>query len=106
MTEKKSSRSVSDVILESLSSFLFERIASEMQSKIRGYITDVFRSLMKKAIVAMTGAVLLIIGLLFICISAVNYFSIYVPAWAAWLVVGLVITAAGSLMSILVLKKD
>ena len=106
MTEKKNSRSVSDVILESISSFLFERITKEIQNRIRGYITDVFRTLMKKAIIAITGVVLLLIGLLFICISAVNYFSIYVPIWAAWLLVGLVLTATGSLMAIIILKKD
>ena len=106
MTEKKNSRSVSDVILESLSSFLFERITKEIQNRIRGYITDVFRTLMKKAIIAITGTVLLLIGLLFICISAVHYFSIYVPAWAAWLLVGLALTATGFLMAILVLKRD
>ncbi len=103
MSEKKGAF---DSILKSLFSFIFERIAKEIDAKIKSYISEIVKSMVRKIAVAMVGAILTLIGVVFICISFVRYLSIYVPDWAAWLIVGLAVLAVGSLVSMSMLRKE
>ena len=97
---------IMDGVLKTIYSFLFDRLMRGMGKKIRSCIFDAVRPLVKKIILAIIGAALVIIGVLFICISLVKHISIYVPIWMAWGLIGLTILIIGSLMSIMALRKE
>jgi membrane-bound ClpP family serine protease len=88
-----------------LFSFTFDKLKKEMELGIRNFILEVAEPLIKKFVLAAIGAVLIVVGIIFICISMVNYLSIYVPAWMAWLCVGLVVFLGGCVLFLLSLRK-
>ncbi len=101
MTEKKS-----DNVLKILFSFIFERMKKEIETRIKSYISEIVRSMVRKIAIAMVGAILTLIGVIFICISLVRILSIYLPDWAAWLLVGLGVLILGALLSMSMLRNE
>ena len=94
-----------DGLLEVILSFVFNRLMKDVGKKIRTYVFDAIRPLLKKAIIAIIGASLVAIGVLFACVSLVKFLTIYVSAWMAWGLIGLAILIIGSLMSIVALRR-
>jgi len=88
-----------------LFSFIFDKLKKELELGIRNFILEVTKPLIKKIVLAAIGAVLIVLGIIFICISMVNYLLIYVPAWMAWLWVGLVVFLGGCVLFLLSLRK-
>jgi protein-S-isoprenylcysteine O-methyltransferase Ste14 len=93
-------------ILKFLFSFLFEKISKEIDAKIKSYVSDIVRSMMRKIILGIIGAILILIGVVFVCISLVKLLSVYMPNWAAWLIIGLAVLIIGVLISMSMLKKE
>jgi hypothetical protein len=98
-------QSTIESVLKILFSFTFDKLKKEMELGIRNFILEVAEPLIKKFVLAAIGAVLIVVGIIFICISMVNYLSIYVPAWMAWLCVGLVVFLGGCVLFLLSLRK-
>ncbi len=92
-------------ILKGILSFILDRLMKDLGNKIRSYILDATKSLIKKTVIAIIGAELIIIGFLFICISLVKYVSIHIPIWEAWFLVGFAVLVVGCLISVVTLRR-
>jgi hypothetical protein len=47
----------------------------------------------------------MLLGIIFLSIASVNFLSIYMPVWAAWLWVGLLLFSVGVLIFVIYTKK-
>ncbi len=92
-------------MLEDILSFIYKRLRKNVVKEMQKYVFDVSKFLFKKIILVVIGAVLIILGVLFTCISLVKYVSIYVPTWMAWLGVGLAVLIIGYLISVITLRR-
>ena len=92
-------------MLRTMLSSLFKELKKDLRENIRSYIFDAIRPLLKKVILAIIGASLVAIGVVFACVSLVKFLTIYVSAWMAWGLVGLTILIMGSLMSLVALRR-
>lgn len=99
-------QSTIESLLELIFSFSFDKLKKELELGVRNFILEVTKPLIKKIVLVAIGAVLIVLGIIFICISVVNYLLIYVPAWMAWLLVGLIVFLGGCVLFLLSLRKE
>jgi ABC-type multidrug transport system permease subunit len=97
--------SIIDRITNFFLSFLYNKFVKEVDVRIRDYVADLGKIVIKMLLLAIVGVVLILFGILFLCMAMVNYISIYFPAWLAWLGVGLVIFFVGFIISMMSLKR-
>ena len=102
MSEKQG---VLDGIVKTIQSLIFDRFLKDIDVRIRSYIIDFVKSVIRRILLAFIGAILALTGIVFICISLVNYIQIFVNPWIAWLLVGLAVLVVGSIMSIMTLAR-
>jgi len=86
-------------------STIFNKLMMDLKEKIRSYIFGAIRPILKKAILGIVGACLIIIGAVFALVSLVNFLSIYVSAWVAWSLIGLATLIIGGIMSVVALRR-
>jgi hypothetical protein len=60
------------------------------------------KRMVRLAVMALAGAVIAVLGVAFIAIGAVKWFSILMPSWLAWAIVGVVLLLLGGLLAALV----
>jgi len=94
-----------DRLLKALISTLFRKFIDDLSERVRTYLFDAIKPILRKVIQAIIGTSLVIIGVIFICVSLVKYLSINIPAWMAWGLVGVIIFIIGIILSMLGLKK-
>ena len=110
MSEKKS---ILDDIMRTILSSIFNKIFKDFQERVHDYITDIIkpyisdiiRAIIKKIIISIIGTSLIVIGIVFLCISIVKYCSIYFPPWMAWGLVGLIILTIGCITALVGLQR-
>lgn len=110
MSKKKG---ILDDIVKAIFSLFFNKMFKNIQDKmndyilevVRPYISDIASSIIKKIIIAIIGASLAVIGILFLCMSMVRYLSIYISPWMAWGLVGLIILIVGFILSMIGIRK-
>ncbi|KON27113.1 hypothetical protein AC481_05770 [miscellaneous Crenarchaeota group archaeon SMTZ-80] len=110
MSKKKG---ILDDIVKAIFSLFFDKMFKNIQDKmndyilevVRPYISDIASSIIKKIIIAIIGASLAVIGILFLCMSMVRYLSIYISPWMAWGLVGLIILIVGFILSMIGIRK-
>ena len=110
MSKKKG---IFDDIVKAIFSLFFDRMFKNLQDRmndyilevVRPYISDIASSIIRKIIIGIMGASLAVIGILFLCMSTVQYLSVYVSPWMAWGLVGLIILIIGFILSIIGIKK-
>lgn len=105
MSKEKEKEGFIERFLKYFFSLIFDKVEKEIKNKIYSYISDITRSVIKKIMLSVIGGVLVLAGILFICISTVNYLAIYTAVWMAWLIVGIIILLAGALITTLVLRR-
>lgn len=105
MSKEKKKEGFLERVLKYFFSLIFEKVEKEIKNKIYSYISDISRSVIKKIMLSVIGAVLVLAGILFICISTVKYLAIYTAVWMAWLIVGIIVLLAGALITTLVLRR-
>ncbi len=105
MSEEEKKEDFPERVLKYFFSLIFDKVEREIKIKIRSYISDITRSIVKKITLSLIGAVLVLIGILFICISTVKFLAIYTPVWMAWLIVGIIVLLAGALTTTLMLRR-
>ncbi len=98
-------QNIMDSLLKAMFSTLFFRFMGDFSERMRNYLFDVIKPIIKKVILAIIGTSLVIIGILFACVSLVKYLSIYVSTWMAWGIVGLIILIVGIVLSSIGLRK-
>ena len=97
--------SIIDRITNFFLSFLYNRFVKEVDVRIRDYVADLGKIVIKMLFLAIIGMVLILFGILFLCMAMINLISFYFPAWLAWLGVGLVIFFVGFIISMMSLKR-
>lgn len=110
MSEKKS---ILDDIMRKILSSIFNKIFKDLQERVDDYITgiikpyisDIIRAIIKKIIISIIGTSLIIIGVVFLCVSLVKYCSIYFPPWMAWGLVGIIILIIGCIAALVGLRR-
>ncbi len=98
-------QTITDSLLKAMLSTIFYKFMNDLNERIQVYLFDAIRPMIRKVILAVIGASLAVIGILFVCVSLVRYLSIYVSAWMAWGLVGLFIFIIGFILSVTALKK-
>ncbi|MCK5604658.1 hypothetical protein KAR91_22405 [Candidatus Pacearchaeota archaeon] len=98
-------QTITDSLLNAMLSTMFYKFMNNLNERIRVYLFDAIRPVLKKVILAVIGASLAVIGFLFVCVSLVRYLSIHISAWMAWGLVGLFIFIIGFILSVTALKK-
>lgn len=98
-------QNIMDRLLEAMFSTIFYRFMSDFSERIRNYLFGAIRPVLKKVILAIIGTSLVIIGILFACVSLVKYLSIHMSTWMAWGIVGLIILIVGIALSSIGLRK-
>ena len=98
-------KSITERITDLFFSFLYNKFVKEVDARIRDYVADISKIVIKMLFLAIVGVVLILFGILFLCMAMINYISIYFPAWLAWLGVGFVIFSAGIIISMMSLRR-
>jgi hypothetical protein len=98
-------RSIIEDSIKSLISFILYQILKNVESIIRSYLLDLGKKLIRKLFFVAVGAFLMLLGIIFLSIASVNFLSIYMPVWAAWLWVGLLLFSVGVLIFVIYTKK-
>ena len=98
-------QTIMDGLLKAMLSTVFYRFMNDLNEKIRIYLFDAIRPMLKKVILAVIGASLVVMGALFVCVSLVKYLSIHISAWMAWGLMGLVIFIIGFILSMMALRR-
>jgi len=98
-------QNIMDSLLKAMFSTIFYRFMSDFSERMRNYLFDAIRPILKKVILAIIGTSLIIIGILFTCVSLVKYLSIHISTWMAWGIVGLIILIVGIALSLIGIRK-
>jgi hypothetical protein len=48
---------------------------------------------------ALTGAIIAVLGVAFFAIGAVKWFSLVIPSWQAWVIVGIILLIVGAVLA-------
>ena len=83
-----------NAILKKISS----TILAEAQEAIGGYVKDKIKRVLKTIAVAVTGIVLLVAGVIFVCVGLIRYLGSIVPSWLAWTIVGIIVAMIGLIL--------
>lgn len=100
-----SKNSLTDRVTRLFFSFLFNSFVKEIDSRLRDYVLDISKIVIRVLVLAIVGMDLILVGVLFLCMAMVNYISTYLPSWLAWLGAGFVIFFVGFVISILSLER-
>ena len=86
-------------------SFISDKIEKEAKEKISSYISDITKRIFKKIVLSLISIVLVLVGIVFICVSTVKFLAIYTPIWTAWLIVGILLALFGTLIITFMLRR-
>lgn len=85
-------------------STLIERIAQSVIRQGFGTITKAIERFVKRmlrlAVLALAGAVIIVLGIAFLAIGATKWLAFLMPGWLAWLVVGIVLLLLGLVLAL------
>ena len=85
-------------------STLIDRIAQSVIRQGFGTITKSIERFVKRmvrlAVLALAGAVIIVLGVAFLAIGATKWLAFLMPGWLAWLVVGIVLLLLGLVLAL------
>jgi len=80
-----------------------DKILQQILRQTMGNVTKTVERFVKRAIrlAAMTfvGAVIAVLGVAFFAIGAVKWFSLVIPSWQAWAIVGVILLLLGAALA-------
>jgi ABC-type antimicrobial peptide transport system permease subunit len=82
--------------LEKLAKSAVDRVVGEVGKSVQRRIKRILR--MVGLVIA--GTMIAVLGLVFLAIGVVKWFSVMMPSWLAWLVVGLLLFLLGLLLAL------
>lgn len=81
------------------------RYISRTEAYIQEYARKVVSKVIRLLVLAGVGVTLLAVGLIFILVGAVDYLRLFVAAWMAWGLIGVIIAVAGGAMLAIAIRK-
>ncbi len=83
----------------SLLETLIRGIAERALGGLSRYAEQIMKRLLRLAGLYISGAVVVLLGVAFLAVGAVNWFTLIVDKWLAWTIIGTVLTLAALLVS-------
>ncbi len=83
---------------------LIDRITQAIMRQAVGRITRIAETFVKRMIrlvaMALAGVVIAVLGIGFLAVGAVKWFSILMPNWLAWTIVGVILLLLGAVLTL------
>ena len=84
-------------IIEIFSTITVGKVLGELDKRVRDYITDFIRRIIKRVILMIAGAAITLVGLIFLFAASALYLNeIFKSDWMGWGVLGLIVLAVGA----------
>ena len=68
-----------------------------------GNVTKIVQRVLKRAVrlvaMALTGVIIAVLGVAFFAVGAVKWFSLVIPSWQAWTIVGVILLLVGAALA-------
>jgi Na+/H+-dicarboxylate symporter len=64
------------------------------------------KRMLRLAVLALAGAVIIVLGIAFVAVGATRWLSLLMPGWLAWLVVGIVLLLLGVVLTLMALASS
>lgn len=88
-------------------STLLDKIAQGVIRQGFGTITKSAERFVKRmlrlAVLALAGAVIIVLGVAFLAVGATRWLALLMPGWLAWVVVGIVLLLLGAVLALMAL---
>jgi len=87
-------------IIEVFSSIMVGKVLTDLDKRVRDYFADFIQRIVKRIMLLVAGVAVVLIGLVFVFVAAALYLNeFFKSTWMGWGILGLVITAAGTITS-------
>jgi len=89
-------------VVEKLAETALQRLAGGVRKSVERFV----KRMVKLITLAIAGTVIALLGLGFLAVGVVKWFSTLMPSWLAWLVVGLVLLLLGLVVTLFTLVSS
>lgn len=84
-------------IIEIFSTITVGKVLGELDKRVKDYVTDFIRRIIKRVILMIAGAAITLVGLIFLFAASALYLNeIFKSAWMGWGALGLIVLAVGA----------
>lgn len=95
----KMSRGLIDHLIELLSSAIVREMLTDLDKRLRTYVTDMIHKILKRIILTIAGLTLTMVGIIFLLVSSAIYLSEHLHStWMGCGIVGIIIVIAGLIL--------
>ena len=78
---------------------LVQRVMHQGLSTITKSIERFVKRMIRRAVLALTGAVIVVLGVAFLAVGATKGLALLMPSWLAWIFVGIVLFLLGAVLA-------
>lgn len=87
-------------IIEVFSSVMVGKVLTDLDKRVRDYLADFIRRIVKRIMLLVAGVTVVLIGLVFLFVAVALYLNeFFRSTWMGWGILGLVIIVAGIITS-------
>jgi len=99
---RESQRGLIDSIIEIMLTRPLSRVMSGLEVRMQNFLTDQITRITKKIMLMMAGAIMAMLGIIFIFGSFTLYLNAFLQStWMGWTIVGIIIALIGTLILVL-----